>query len=182
MNLVYYDETAKTQWQGQLITCYKEVFAAAPWNEDWWTDQLVCEVLDRYAGPNARIIVAIEDAVVVGFSWGAVWSSQELSLELELDLPTNPTEIVGYIKDIGIKLEYRNRNIATTLLRELYQKLKTDCAENSVIYARTLSRPEPSVVYHWFPRHGFEVVAEYSSESERDGQVILASPMSSFSF
>ena len=101
MKYVTYKPDNQNQWKQGLIDCYKTVFMAPPWNEDWWTDVLVQEVLDQYAGPNARIILAIDKDSVIGFAWGAVWTASQLNTELGLALPKTNSEKVGYIKDIG---------------------------------------------------------------------------------
>jgi len=173
MYYTQYTTQNRHTWEQNLINCYKAVFTAAPWNEDWWTDDLVKEVLDRYAGENARIILAIEDDQVVGFSWGAVWTTAELNDELGLSLPITKTNTLGYIKDIGVTAAYRQQGIAQTLLRELLCVLQQSCTQDEWFYARTLAFHEPSIVYSWFPKLGFTHIAQYPQDSPRAGQVIL---------
>lgn len=156
-----------------LISCYKQVFAAPPWNEDWWTDALVYEVLEKYAGPQARMILAVSACNVIGFAWGSVETAKDLSNELELELPHFVSDKVGYIKDIGVCAEFREQGIATALLGQLMSILRESCAPSDWVLARTLAKPEPSVVFRWFPLVGFKEVTYYSDYSARSGQVIL---------
>lgn len=182
MEYVTYTTDNQNHWIRSLIDCYKTVFKAPPWNEDWWTDALVQDVLDRYTGPNARIILAIKDKVVIGFAWGAVWTTKELHNELDLPLPPTEGKTVGYVKDIGVIEPYRKKGVAQSLLKELLTTLRQSCDSNDWIYARTLAHPEPSVVYQWFPNLGFGVVASYPEESSRNGQVILGCNLHSLTF
>ncbi len=173
MEYVTYRSDNQDQWRQGLIDCYKAVFAAPPWNEDWWTDVLVQEVLDQYAGPNARIILAIHEGSVIGFAWGAVWTASQLATELGLHLPEMDSNNVGYVKDIGVSESFRQKGIAGALLKELIKTISQSCISNDWIYARTLASPVPSIVYKWFPSLGFGVVSRYGEESSRNGQVIL---------
>ena len=182
MKYVEYTNEDKSMWQQRLIDCYKQVFAAPPWNEEWWTNELVQEVLDQYAGPNAKIILSVEKDQVTGFAWGACWKSCELSQELNLELPFLPQQEVAYIKDVGVVENCRKAGIARALLRELTTTISAHCDSQSMLLARTLASPEPSVVYHWFPKVGFSTIARYSDQSERVGQVILGAPISDVSF
>lgn len=173
MEYVTYMSDNQDQWKQGLIDCYKAVFAAPPWNEDWWTDELVQEVLDQYAGPNARIILATHEESVIGFAWGAVWTASQLVIELGLPLPETSSRNVGYIKDIGVSESFRQKGIAEALLKELIKTISQSCVSNDWIYARTLAVPDPSIVYQWFPSLGFKVVSKYPKEGSRNGQVIL---------
>ena len=182
MEYVEYTHINKTVWETKLIQCYKQVFAAPPWNEDWWTDELVREVLERYAGPNAKIILAVVEDEVVGFAWGALWRSADLAAELDLSLPYESELMLGYIKDVGVIEAFRQSGVAKTLLNKLLLSLQSECSSKSYVLARTLAHPKPSVIYKWFPRLGFVVVAEYAKEHERFGQVVLSCPTSHVSF
>jgi ribosomal protein S18 acetylase RimI-like enzyme len=162
-----------TEQLSELISCYKTVFAAPPWNEAWWTDALVLEVIEKYVGEHAHILLAVMDEKVIGFSWGATWTAGELSNELGLQLNVSPETRVAYLKDIGVAAHFRKQGVAQGLLCHTLTKLSESLEPSSLILARTLARPEPSVVYTWFPHLGFQVVAEYPNESERSGQVIL---------
>lgn len=173
MEYVTYKSDNQDQWRQGLIDCYKSVFAAPPWNEDWWTDALVQDVLDLYAGPNARIILATCEGSVIGFAWGAVWTTSQLATELGLALPETSSNNVGYIKDIGVSESFRQKGIAEALLKELIKTISQSCVSNDWIYARTLALPAPSIVYQWFPNLGFDVVSRYPEDSSRNGQVIL---------
>lgn len=155
-----------------LISCYQRVFAAPPWNEEWWTEELVMDVLHRYGGGNASIFLAISDTdQVLGFSWGAVWEVDELSEELQLSLPTHVTRKVAYLKDVGVVDVCRQRGIAKALLKSLIAELNGRVEADTYLLARTLAQPQPSVVFSWFPKIGFETIAQYPPE---DGRVILA--------
>lgn len=173
MEYVTYNSDNQDQWRQGLIDCYKAVFAAPPWNEDWWTDDLVQTVLDQYAGPKARIILATSEGSVIGFAWGAVWTASQLSTELGLALPETSSNNVGYIKDIGVSEVFHQQGIAKALLKELIEVISQSCVSNDWIFARTLALPSPSIVYQWFPSLGFSVVSRYPEESSRNGQVIL---------
>ena len=173
MHYITYDDRNCDRWKQSLVECYKKVFAAAPWNEDWWTDQKVLEVLERYGDENARIILAVSDDNVVGFSWGAVWTGKELIDELGLELPLEGGLSVAYIKDIGVTENYRQQGVAKSLLEKLVATFRKSCDDSDLICARTLGPPEPSVVYGWFPKLGMHQIAEYGVTSERSGQVIL---------
>ena len=156
-----------------LIKCYQEVFAAPPWNEDWWTEELVRAVLDKYAGPEARIILAISANKVIGFAWGSVGTAKALGDELELSLPSHVSKQVGYIKDIGVHANFRKQGVATALLGQLMSLLRKSCVSTDWVLARTLAEPVPSVVFSWFPLVGFKKVAYYPNDSGNKGQVIL---------
>lgn len=178
----YVEHTDAVSLRASLIECYKAVFAAPPWNEDWWTDALVEAVIDRYAGSNAKILLAVENGRVIGFAWGACWQCSELCQELELTLPYPARQRVGYIKDIGVLESHRNQGIARGLLRALHAVIGTACDSQSYLLARTLALPEPSLVYQWFPRLGFGTIARYPEASDRRGQVILGAPIADVSF
>lgn len=156
-----------------LIQCYQQVFAAPPWNEDWWTEALVREVLNTYAGPHARIILAVSVGRVIGFAWGSVGTAKALGDELGLVLPSHISERVGYIKDIGVHANFRQLGVAKTLLSKLVSLLRESCSSDDWLLARTLAEPVPSVVFTWFPHVGFKEVVYYPSDSGRSGQVIL---------
>lgn len=167
--------TAAGERTASLIQCYQQVFAAPPWNEGWWTEALVRTVLDTYAGPHARIILAISAGRVVGFAWGSVGTAKALGDELELVLPPYISERVGYIKDIGVHADFREQGVAKTLLGKLVGLLRESCSPDDWVLARTLAEPVPSVVFTWFPHLGFQEVMHYSCASSRNGQVILGS-------
>ncbi len=160
-------------WKQKLITCYKEVFAAPPWNENWWTDELVAEIVDDYIGNNAKIVLAIDADQVIGFSWGSILTGAELSLEVELPIPIDNQVIVGYIKDIGVTQKFRKHGIGNSLFKELINTFRESPEKPTQVFARTLVKPKPSVVYLWFPELGFTQKCQYSKNSERAGQVIL---------
>ena len=182
MKYIQYTPDKDCNWKESLIDCYKAVFAAPPWNEDWWTDILVQEVLDQYAGQNACILVAIHEDSIIGFAFGAVWAKSELHTELELVLPEINSQNVAYVKDIGVSEPFRKKGVAETLLKKLIAVMTKSCASNDWIFARTLARPKPSVVYKWFPSLGFRVVSEYPEENPRRGQVILGCCLKSITF
>ncbi len=160
------------KYEDALIDCYMQVFAAPPWNEDWWTPTLVREVLTQYSGPNVTYVFAVHDEEVVGFVWGAYMHTHELIKDLCLNLPYSSNQLVGYLKDVGVRSGYRQIGLAKRMLQELIESLKCDVSAGPFL-ARTLALPEPSVVYQWFPALGFTVVAHYTQEHERYGQVIL---------
>lgn len=182
MKYVEYTRQNQRKWEQSLIDCYKQIFAAPPWNEHWWTDDLVHEVLSHYAGPNASIVLALDGVHVIGFACGAFLCSGDLSRELELALPYPTNQVVGYLKDIGVAEPYRHHGVARSLAHELTNKISQHCDCHSLILARTLATPEPSVLYHWFPKIGFSTIAHYPEGSERVGQVILGSRFSDVSF
>ena len=137
--------TAPQLLTDSLISCYQQVFAAPPWNESWWTEELVRAVLEKYAGPQARMLLVISAGKVIGFAWGSVGTAEALGNELELPLPLCISKQVGYIKDIAVCAEFRNQGIAKALLGQLMKALRQSCAPEDWVLARTLAEPEPSV-------------------------------------
>lgn len=182
MNYHQLTEANREILQPGLIKCYKEVFAAHPWNEDWWTDELVLEVIERYAGNNAVIILALLDKDVVGFAWGAVWHNKDLSNEVKININLPEENTLLYVKDIGVKMSCRGQGLAKKLLSLLLQELNKKNETASFVLARTLAVPFPSVVYRWFPKIGFKVQVEYPIDSEGRGQVILSAPLKGLDF
>jgi len=173
MYYVDYTNENQAQWKVALVDCYKAVFAAPPWNEDWWTDDLVEDVLNRYSGPHARIVLAVQEDTVVGFVWGSIVLVSDLSAELGLLLPLPASEKVGYIKDVGVTESYRQQGVAKLLLKELLSSMTQGANHPSLVLARTLATPEPSVLYRWFPKIGFEILVSYPDESDHAGEVVF---------
>lgn len=182
MELVILDKSNRAMYEQGLIECYSEVFRAPPWNEDWWTPSLVKEVLTKYSGDSVTLVLALEDTKVIGFCFGGFVTSKTLASELEFPLPYPHHQLVGYIKDVGVDINHRERGIAQKMLQTLAASLQQRVGKGPLL-ARTLGPPNPSVVYLWFPKLGFKTIAEYPKGTLRSGQVILAADdISSVSF
>lgn len=143
--------------------------------KEFWPVQTVIRDLEHELTPSASCWLAMAESRVIGFSWRYPITVNGLEAKLELSGIANALHqmtnqpAVSYLDEIGVIAEYRGRGIARQLY-DLHVNELTLAGNTSLMVARTKKIP-PTVVYHWFTRIGYRVVARYS---EKDGRVILA--------
>lgn len=91
--------------------CYKEIFTKEPWNEAW-TEEEAIQVMKEYEQENANIWIPIQEDKELGF----LVSTDKIP-EDQKDYITYPKKLIRYIEEIGVLPEYRNKNIASELVR-----------------------------------------------------------------
>ena len=152
-----------------FCTCYQEVFAAAPWNEiGQWPPAVVKKLLQEYLSqPGSVVLLAVLDEKVVGFCMGRSTDSQNLSTELDLELPESLIDTqIHYLKDLGVLPAQQLRGLASRMLKEL----QATAEKGSWLLARTMGPPEPTILYYWFLKAGYQNICSHQSG---DNRVIL---------
>jgi len=168
MKIVRFGLTTTTELVQSLVDCYREVFRAPPWNEDWWTDSLVMDELEQYDNRWSASVVALDDSGrVVGFHWGAAYEASELQNELGLNVPSLSGTVL-YQKDLGVLEEFRRHGLAKSMINPLLNELHGIADKADYVVARTMGLPEPSVVFDWFQNEfDYSVLAEYPGDDNR---------------
>ncbi len=178
MKIVPFSLRANPELIKTLTSCYQEVFRAPPWNEDWWTDQLVMDELKHHDNHWSVSLVTVNDhGEVVGFCWGSVCQSDDLMRELGLSCSSISSTVL-YLKDIGVLDKYRCRGLAKKMFKPLITQLANKSGAADLIAARTMGKPNPSVLFDWFQRdYGFEIGARYPAG---DNRVVLTKSYDSY--
>lgn len=135
------------------------------------------EALTKKDGYVERVADILDEGLV-GFAWGWVsdletLNREKLSLEGEAmsSMLTNIGECfpeydgspVYYFAEIGVRAEYRGRDVAGELYRSKMEGAKSLGKKYSVV--RTTRKSD--VPYKWFVRDGFETVYEYGDDRDR---------------
>lgn len=161
-----------SNWDEELLLsiardCYIPAFEGPPWFEVgvWTATQVVADIKNQLGKKGAIGFVAVESGKVVGCIWGYTMEQAELSAELGISVPCGEM----YLDEICVDPEYHGRGIGSKLYKAWVAKVG-----NKVVLARTMTNP-PTVVYPWFLKMGYKVVAEYNDEK---GKVVLMKDLS----
>jgi GNAT superfamily N-acetyltransferase len=178
----------ESAWQ-----CYQGGFAGKPWNEwkqcatcdtsfglsikeqkacpkcgnemtlYWPTERISKDIRKSLSLPKSYCSVAVIGNKVVGLVLGYVLSPTNLSEELGILIPCQHPE-VAYQDEVVVHPDFQGHGIG----RILYDHWMAWVATEGLlqVIARTLSEP-PSVVYQWYGRLNYSVVAEYPFPDHR---------------
>lgn len=149
--------------QGLLMSiakdCYIPAFEGHPWYEvgQWTATQVVEDVTNQLGKEGAVGFVAVENGKVIGCIWGYPITQAELSAEIGIGVPCGGM----YLDEICVTPNHHGKRVGS----KLYQ-LWTKKVKGGIVLARTMTNP-PTVVYPWFLKMGYGVVAQYNDEKSR---------------
>lgn len=167
----------------KLVACYRRVFAGPPWNEDWTAEQVEADLLRELARPGANCYISVgysqrDRQDVLAFCWGYPISIGEVDDLLGLAgvgdalVALAPNPRIVYLDELGVDGPSRGTGTASDLF---LMWLDGYVAQGyNIVALRTMSSP-PTLVYEWFQREGYGVIASYN---DTRGRVILARNMS----
>jgi len=142
---------------------------------DYWPRGIVARDIRHEINDRSSCWLAMDGASVIGFCWGYPISQDTLEEKLGLEGLARTIEHdlrcpwdVAYQDEIGVLPGYRRRGIARWLFEARLDDFLRQGLGLSVV--RTKTRP-PTVVYHWYLRLGYRVVAEYG---DQEGRVVMA--------
>jgi ribosomal protein S18 acetylase RimI-like enzyme len=133
------------KYRNSLVKLYIEIWKEPPWNEFFWTPELVNE--DINFGLSQKDFVGIlainPNEEVIGFTWG-----YKLPLEKFPFLKNVVEEKTFYIDELGVRADYRKRKIGTLLTNKLTEEvvklgyetlvLRTDVNSGAYIFYKKL--------------------------------------------
>jgi len=175
--------------------CYQSGYAGEPWNEHkkcsgcensfgssigeaetcpqcgshlelfWPLETIASDVLGSLDLPYAYCAVAVAGDEVVGMLLGYALAVPEL--ESHLGLPVHGLvgdALVAYNDEVVVRPDWQGKGIG----RELYAGWMEHIQVSGLrqVAARTQSDP-PTVVYGWYQRQGYEVIASYPNPDMR---------------
>jgi len=166
---VRFDPSSNPTMLGSLICCYQGVFAGEPWNEDWPAATIEADLRRELAKPDASCWLAAEGEAVIGFCWGYSLEVGQFDEHLGLVgvdaiLCSLGLAKVAYFDEIGVATQWRGHGIAKRLFGLRRADFMRSGLETAVV--RTMSNP-PTVVYGWYGRDGYRIIAEYNDERKR---------------
>jgi len=161
-------------WNNALLIsiagdCYIPAFEGHPWFEVgmWSVEKVVADIEKELSQTGALGFLALENGKVVGCIWGYPMKQNKLFEKIGLKVPYDG--IAMYLDDIYVAPDYHGQKVASTLYKLWIKKVG-----GKVVLARTMTKP-PTVVYPWFLKMGYEVMAEYGDDI---GRVILKKDLS----
>ena len=103
-------QTTKDSELKEVASLFMEVYAEPPYNEKWTEKNALAKIKMFYK--TERILVAIEDNKIVGLIiyQKIIWD----------------TALKVFIDEVGVKKEYRNKGIATQLLKKVEEDAKKE--------------------------------------------------------
>lgn len=139
---------------------------------DFWTREQVLEDFSQeMAEHDSFCILALDKRKLVGFTWGFGIEPKALEEHLELDGVERQVKKffpnlhrVAYLDELGVLERYRESGIAKAMFKRHLEMSNSAGLRGAVV--RTRSNP-PTVVYGWFLRLGYEVIAHYNDEGKR---------------
>ncbi len=156
----------------QFIRVYKKVFGGKPYNEKWTFKEIMDEI-KLIQEKHGRILVFYQNGKLLGFV-----TYRELIKDEHPSISYPKGEDVGYISDIGVLEEHRNRGIGTLLFEKCLENMIADGF--TIALMRTLKNG--SMSYNIARRHGFrnlegkeEVVSQKrnNGRNEKDLRIFL---------
>lgn len=141
--------------------------------EDFWPSEKVREDFLGETQKDASCWLAIVRGQVIGFTLGYRILAADLARKLELLGLAEEIEkvfrikregFVAYQDELGVLRDFRRRGIG----KKLYESRKQDFLKMGlrVSIIRTMSN-SGSVVYPWYKRLGYNVLAEYNDKDKR---------------
>lgn len=141
-----------------FIDVYKEVFGGDPYNEVWTTPEVKKEY-DIITAENGAVISCYINNKCIGF----VTYREEIAGEHPVKYPD--TEKVGYISDIAVLKEYRNKGIGTFLFSACLINMRID--GYTIALMRTLQKGK-SMSYDIAIRAGMKVLENVTELVQKD--------------
>lgn len=135
------------EYRKSLVELYKEIWKELPWNEFFWTSEMVDEDIN-FALSQEDFIgkLALNSNNVIGFTWG-----YRLPLEKFPFLKEVVGEDVIYIDELAVKSDFRRRKIGTTLTNMLIGDV-SKLGYNTI----TLRTNTNGFAYIFYKKLGFE--------------------------
>jgi len=135
------------EYRKSLVELYKEIWKEPPWNEFFWTSEMVDEDIN-FALSQKDFIgkLALNSNNVVGFTWG-----YKLPLEKFPFLKEVVGEDVIYIDELAVKSDFRRRKIGSMLTNMLIED-----ASRLGYDILTLRTDINGIAYIFYSKLGFE--------------------------
>jgi ribosomal protein S18 acetylase RimI-like enzyme len=137
------------KYRKSLIELYKEIWKEPPWNEFFWTDEMVNEDIDfaiRQKDFIGKLAVLLNKYEVVGFTWG-----YELPIEKFPFLRVVTGGKTFYVDELAVRSGFRRRGIGSTLSKMLMKE-----AEKLGYDTVVLRTDVNAVAYVFYKKLGFE--------------------------
>jgi hypothetical protein len=154
-------------WSEELLEsiakdCYIPAFAGHPWYEvgEWTVDGVVADITNQLGKKGAIGFVALDSGKVVGCIFGYPMNQVELSADLVINVSIGGM----YLDETCVAPAYHGQQIGSNLYQLWSKKVG-----RKVVIARTMTNP-PTIVYPWFLKMGYTVIAKYNDEK---GRVVL---------
>jgi ribosomal protein S18 acetylase RimI-like enzyme len=145
----------------KLLELYCEIWKEPPWNENFWTPEMVRDdLMSQMAKTGAVGYVVMDDYIVsdpkiIGFSWGYQVIKEEMrtiSGGEKLDFLFLENKIIFYVDELGVSAKYRQEGCGRRLTSELLIKAKNKGA--SVALLRT--EKEANAARRLYKNSGFQ--------------------------
>ncbi len=102
----------------QCVKLYCKIWEEPPWEEKWDGKKVLKDIENELREPNAKMLLALKDGQVVGFTWGYFVDRSKLrkiSGNWNLDFIFDKNEKIYYIDELGVDSLYRKRGIGKML-------------------------------------------------------------------
>ncbi len=124
MDIQYLDHLADTDNQiiHRCAKLYCEIWREPPWEESWDKEVVVRDIKSQLMIPNAKIILALYNEDVIGFTWGYQISRNRLrkiSRNKNLDFIFKDKVEIYYIDELGVSVKHRGYGIGMELANKL---------------------------------------------------------------
>ncbi len=132
----------------QFIRVYQKVFGGEPYNEKWTFKEVMTEK-KLILKEDGKIIGFYQDEKLIGF---VTYRNMLKNEHIGIEYPEN--ENVGYISDIAVLEECRNKGIGSMLFEACLENMRADGF--TIALMRTLKRG--SMSYNIAKRHGLKEI------------------------
>jgi len=146
----------KLIWNGHpekflgIAELYCKIWEEPPWNEDFWTVEKVMEDMQKeLRKPNAVLLSAARDEIVVGFTWGYETTIVDLHKISEISV-SRWRDIIGnkrssYIDELAVAKSSRGQGIGHKLTERLIASLSNAGVDYITLRTDTMAKSARSV-------------------------------------
>lgn len=109
-----------------VANLYCRIWKEPPWNEGFWIERdVMADIMEQFEKPKAIFITAIDNGLVIGFTWGYEVDKKEMrkiSHGNKLDAIFCDQTTLFYVDELAVDSKFRNKGVGRLLTGKLIKQ------------------------------------------------------------
>lgn len=124
-----YDGNGNDELLKKIARLYCDIWKEPPWNEYFWKEsEVLTDIHEQLKKEKATLVLAIDEAKVIGFTWGYCVNKELMKAISNNDLLNflfePATKNVFYIDEIGVDKNYRMHGVGSKITESIIDQTK----------------------------------------------------------